>query len=142
MYFAWIQKSVVYFSAATRHVYFMYNYNAVVRMHACSNISLVPRPTPYLSMLHAEKVGACNIKKLGGWAWVRGYSNIVLLFHRDVGKAIIDCEHYLMYLNTLQPWFLRLNQAFNPDSIMKLFPPTIKTLLLVWQHSRCGCEIF
>ena len=56
--------------------------------------------------------------------------------YRDIGKAIVDCEYYLMYLNTLQPWFLRLNQAFSPDSIMKLFPPTIKTLLLVWQHSR------
>ena len=56
---------------------------------------------------------------------------------RDIGKAIVDSEYYLMYLNTLQPWFLRLNQAYSPDSIMKLFPPTIKTLLLVWQHSRC-----
>ena len=59
-----------------------------------------------------------------------------IIFCRDVGKAIVDNEHSLMYLNTLQPWFLRLHQAFNPDTIMKLFPPTIKTLLLVWQHSR------
>ena len=65
-----------------------------------------------------------------------------LLSHRDIGKAIVDCEYYLMYLNTLQPWFLRLNQAFSPDSIMKLFPPTIKTLLLVWQHSRYQSEVF
>ena len=59
-----------------------------------------------------------------------------IFFHRDIGKAIVDSEYYMMYLNTLQPWFLRLNQAFSPDSLMKLFPPTIKTLQLVWQHSR------
>lgn len=63
-------------------------------------------------------------------------SSHIHVYYRDIGKAIVDCEYYLMYLNTLQPWFLRLNQAFSPDSIMKLFPPTIKTLLLVWQHSR------
>lgn len=65
----------------------------------------------------------------------------VLPFLRDIGKAIVDCEYYLMYLNTLQPWFLRLHQAFSPDSLMKMFPPTIKTLLLVWQHSRYKSQL-
>ena len=60
---------------------------------------------------------------------------IAVTLCRDIGKAVADTEHCLVYLNTLQPWMLKLNQTFSPEGQIRLFPPLMMTLLLVWQHS-------
>ena len=103
-------------------------------IHSCSQVSYSYIQTMCARQLFNVNAAACHLVQV----LMLSFYNILyfIIFCRDVGKAIVDSEHSLMYLNTLQPWFLRLHQAFNPDTIMKLFPPTIKTLLLVWQHSR------
>ena len=48
----------------------------------------------------------------------------------------MDTELITMYVNTLKPWFLKLREAFSPDTLLKIFPSLIVTLSLVWQYSR------
>ena len=67
--------------------------------------------------------------------WRTYLPKVALFCGRDIGKAIADTEHTLVYLNTLQPWLLRLHQAASPENQIRLFPSLMTTLLLVWQHS-------
>ena len=57
--------------------------------------------------------------------------------HHDIGRAIVDAELCLMYLSALRPWCLQLEEAYSPETITRLFPPLMMTLLLTWQHSGC-----
>lgn len=63
------------------------------------------------------------------------YAHAFQHVHRDIGKAIVDTELCLMYLSALRPWCLKLHEAHYPDTITRLFPPLMMTLLLIWQHS-------
>ena len=60
---------------------------------------------------------------------------LFLTLHNESFQAELDTRENLQFLSTLQNWFEELHVCLNPSRLLKLFPPLIHTLFLVWQHS-------
>jgi len=55
---------------------------------------------------------------------------------RDIHKALKETNDILQFWETMKPWFVELHEAINPLDQLRLLPPIVHTLLLVWQYSR------
>ena len=60
---------------------------------------------------------------------------LFLTLHNGFLQVELDTKENLQFLSTLQNWFEELHVCLNPSRLLKLFPPLIHTLFLVWQHS-------
>ena len=62
-------------------------------------------------------------------------------FHRireDITGAIDETTSILQFWEVMSPWFRRFHDCDDPKQQLKLIPPIIHTLMLVWQYSRCS----
>ena len=64
------------------------------------------------------------------------YAHAFIHVHRDVGKAIVDTELCLLYLNSLKPWMKQLADSYSTEALTHIFPPLMHLLFLTWQYSR------
>ena len=64
------------------------------------------------------------------------YANSFHQIRRDIGKSLKDCAEILQFWETMKPWFVQLHEATEPLDQLRLLPPIVHTLLLVWQYSR------
>ncbi|CAH1797693.1 unnamed protein product [Owenia fusiformis] len=55
---------------------------------------------------------------------------------KEIYKAEQETNEILKFLGTLSPWFDQLHAELQPLLMMKLFPPLIHTIMLVWSRSR------
>ena len=51
-------------------------------------------------------------------------------------QAIEDAKNCIMFLNTLKPWILRLHKAHDTDDIIRVFPPLLHVVQLIWRNCR------
>ncbi|ELU01785.1 hypothetical protein CAPTEDRAFT_107782 [Capitella teleta] len=60
------------------------------------------------------------------------FSNI----RKEISKAIQDTKDNLVMLSSISSLCHDLHDCLDPQQLLKLFPPLINTLLLVWRHSK------
>lgn len=54
----------------------------------------------------------------------------------DIGRALKETNEILQFWDTMKPWFIQLHDAIDPLEQLRLLPPIVHTLHLVWQYSR------
>ena len=65
------------------------------------------------------------------------YALAFRVVEQDVSTASISAASTQQYVATLRPWFEKIgDEKLSAEKVTKAIPPTIHTLLLVWQNSK------
>ena len=67
------------------------------------------------------------------------YAGIFLMFELQKDffpQAVDDAVECIIFLNTLRPWVRRLHESHDTDDIIRVFPPLLHVVQLIWRNCK------